>query len=96
MRFFVVSASLIVQDAVTQAVTSDCSGAFVQRHVWLVGAQVEFAIADPRQVNAQLGSSLIMVVNELWAAIPSADTRNTNNAPDIPFIFHFHGDEDEL
>lgn len=47
-------------------------------------------------LTAQLGSSLIMEVNELWAAIPSADTRNTNNAPDIPFIFHLHVGENEL
>lgn len=47
-------------------------------------------------LTAQLGSSLIKVVNEIWAAIPSADTRNTNNAPDIPFIFHFHVGKNEL
>ena len=44
-------ASFIVHVLVTQSVTSDCNGAFVQRHVWLVGAHGEFWIAVPRQVN---------------------------------------------
>jgi hypothetical protein len=32
----------MVQVLVTQPVTSDCNGTFVQRHVWLIGAHGEF------------------------------------------------------